>query len=168
MLDAGCGTGDSTRQLALLHPKHVILAVDRSQARISRAKQALSGLPNVIIARANLVDFWRLSLQSGWHFDYQYLLYPNPSPKKRQIKRRWHAHPVLPTILKLGGRLELRTEWDIYAKEFYSALELCGFPAKLERFAPQQPISAFERKYLESGHPLFRVISDLMDAGTEP
>ncbi len=65
--------------------------------------------------------------------------------------------------MKLSPELELRTNWKIYADEFRLALEIAN--EKLhrysridaERFFPDIPVSAFEKKFAESGHTLWRV-----------
>ena len=94
-----------------------------------------------------------------------YLLYPNPWPKAKHVKRRWHAHPVFPAIIDLGGRLELRTNWSIYAREFELALTHLGIDAaRVEPLAPATTWTPFERKYRASGHPLFRLTCDLRAA----
>ena len=51
-----------------------------------------------------------------------YLLYPNPWPKSAHLGRRWHGHPVFPTIVALGGTLECRSNWRIYVEEMAAAL----------------------------------------------
>jgi tRNA (guanine-N7-)-methyltransferase len=91
-----------------------------------------------------------------------YLLYPNPSPKPEHLKRRWHAHPIFPTLLACAETLELRTNWAIYAQEFALALQSCGWRAVQEPLPLAQalsaPISNFEAKYAASGHALWRVL----------
>ncbi|MBE1582258.1 class I SAM-dependent methyltransferase [Nonomuraea angiospora] len=47
ILDAGCGTGAMTCQLAMHFPEASVLAVDRSTASIELARQRHGGLPNV-------------------------------------------------------------------------------------------------------------------------
>jgi tRNA G46 methylase TrmB len=87
-----------------------------------------------------------------------YLFYPNPYPKGTQLQKRWHGHPVFPTLLNLGGILEMRCNWIVYAEEFATALNVAlGVAAEVERFKPDTYISAFERKYALSGQALFRV-----------
>ena len=98
--------------------------------------------------------------QSNWNIKKHYLLYPNPWPKKDQLKRRWHGHPVFPEMLRLSNNIELRTNWQIYAEEFLAALEfVIGKSAKLETIEVDQFISPFEKKYYESGHELYRVFT---------
>ena len=94
--------------------------------------------------QANLIDFWRLSVQTEWRLQKHYLLYPNPWPKKKHLQRRWHGHPVFPSILELGGELELRTNWKIYADEFNQAVNLLltktdsHKSCSLEKWSPEE------------------------------
>jgi tRNA G46 methylase TrmB len=161
ILDSGCGTGDSTRRLARRRPDWLVLGVDKSAARLCSggATKFPHREDNLILLRADLATFWRLALESGWRLRRHYLLYPNPWPKPGQLKRRWHAHPVFPTLLQLGGRLEMRCNWAIYAQEFAAALNLAlGTSIQAEQQAEADPISPFERKYRASGHALYSVV----------
>jgi len=161
LLDAGCGVGLSTRQLARTFPDHAVIGVDRSDSRLSREHGPLPD--NALLVRADLVDFWRLAFWAGWRPARHYLLYPNPYPKGALLKLRWHAHPVLPFILALGGRLELRSNWRLYLEEFSQALRQAnGMAAAVEPFAPHEEyLTPFERKYHQSGQPLWRLVVEL-------
>ena len=87
-----------------------------------------------------------------------YILYPNPSPKKKHLLRRFYAHPCFKYMLDLGGEIELRTNWEILAKEFYFALKLLTEKeSKLEEIRVSDPLTLFEKKYHESDHALYRV-----------
>ena len=163
ILDSGCGTAESSRLLAQNAPDSQVLGVDRSAHRLRRAGWSEPGLVsgNLILLRADLVDCWRLLLRHGVTVQQHYLLYPNPYPKPAHLARRWHGHPVFPELIRLGGRIELRTNWSIYAQEFALALELMGIKSiKLKQFQPTQALSAFERKYLHSSHHLFQVVAN--------
>lgn len=169
MLDSGCGTGTSTRTLAAMHPDCLVIGIDRSLSRLSRLGQ--SAFPfrqdNAIWVQAELASFWRLALEAGWRLHHHYLLYPNPWPKPGQLQRRWHAHPVFPRILALGGVLELRSNWRIYAEEFRQALLLArpGMEIRLESAVSEQDWEGIETpfglKYARSGHRLYRLVHDL-------
>ena len=169
VLDAGCGTGAGAIALAGLHPQALVLGVDKSAARLAVGDRQLDPArapargereprPNVILLRCELVDFCQLAAEAGLRCERQYLLYPNPWPKPEHLRRRWHAHPVLPSLLALGGTIELRTNWRIYAEEFALALRLAGWTATLAAFAPQPALTPFERKYAASGHALWRCV----------
>ncbi len=156
VLDAGCGTGESTAVLARRHPDALVIGIDRSAARLGRAPR----LPdNARLVRAELADFWRLARAADWRLDHHCLFYPNPWPKPGHLQRRWHGHPVFPDLLALGGELELRTNFEVYAREFARALELAGAaPVEVVLFEATEPVSPFERKYASSGHALFRIV----------
>lgn len=164
VLDAGCGVGLSTRQLAERFADHAVIGVDRSADRLSREHGRLPD--NALLVRADLVDFWRLALAEGWRPARHYLLYPNPYPKAAHLKMRWHGHPVFPALLALGGRLELRTNWRLYAEEFSLALaEATGVTAEVERHLPGDAcLTPFERKYHASGQALWRLVAELPHA----
>ena len=69
---------------------------------------------NLILMRADLNDFYRLAADAGWRLARHFILYPNPWPKSVHLKRRWHGAPVFPYMLRLGGVMELRSNWKLY------------------------------------------------------
>ena len=191
ILDSGCGTGESTLNIALAHPGIPVIGIDKSAARLTKAGTGLSrelngagngarlngAAPrNAFLVRAELLDFWRLALEKvkagQWQIPYHALYYPNPWPKQSEATRRFHLHPIFPTLLQLGDAIELRTNWEIYAREFAAAahvlqeMQVCDcFPSSRvamtissEAFEPERPITAFERKYKEARQQLWRVI----------
>lgn len=165
VLDTGCGVGASTLNLAAQQPDHFIVGIDQSLDRLQRGKPA--PLPdNALLLRADMVDIWRLLAGDGIRPAQQWMLYPNPWPKPEHLQRRWHGHAVFPVALALGGRLELRSNWQTYAEEHALAVsQLCGQPCHAERWQPQDFLTPFERKYHHSGHALWRVAIELPTAG---
>lgn len=161
ILDAGCGVGWSTLRIAADFPDHFVIGVDQSSDRIARGKP--EKLPeNAVLIRADLVDFWRLLAESGIRLARHYNLYPNPWPKIGHLARRWHGHAVFPVWRELGGVLECRSNWSIYIEEMAQALRLMtGQPVAAEPYATDDPMTPFERKYLASGHGLWRCVVDL-------
>lgn len=160
VLDAGCGIGASTLRLAEQHRDCWVIGVDKSAARLAVGERMLAAADapaNALLLRAELGDLWRLLRDAGWRLHRHYLLYPNPWPKPAQLARRWHAHPAFAALLALGGTLELRCNWRVYAEEFALALHLAGVDAQAETFEPGDPLTPFERKYAASGHALWRV-----------
>lgn len=168
ILDSCCGVGESSIALARAFPSHYVIGVDQSESRLARKIDSKAGddaLPaNLDLVRADLVDYWRLLCDAGIRLDRHYLLYPNPWPKIGHLSRRWHGHAVFPAMLELGGVLECRSNWRIYVEEFCCAVErLSGRPAHCEEWTPDHSLTPFERKYLDSGHALFRTVVDLDD-----
>ncbi|MDD3354970.1 methyltransferase domain-containing protein [Zoogloea sp.] len=164
ILDAGCGVGHSTIQLARTFPDHWVIGVDQSEDRLSRKKPYPDALlpKNMIFIRADLVDYWRLMSEAGVRLARHYILYPNPWPKIGHLARRWHAHPVFPFILRLGGRLECRSNWNIYVEEFALAVGvMTGTVPAWEPLEAPSPLTPFERKYRDSGQTLYRCVVEL-------
>ncbi|HEY8102161.1 MAG TPA: SAM-dependent methyltransferase [Burkholderiaceae bacterium] len=179
ILDAGCGVGLSTLHLASQFPDHFVIGVDQSADRLGRNTLWPSALPNNFMrVRADLVDYWRLLHDAGIRLTRHYLLYPNPWPKPSHMTRRWHGHAVFPTIVALGGHLECRSNWQIYIEECASALrQLAHSEITVEQYLPRKPasnvrmdrsaspiqdaITPFEKKYLVSGHMLWRCLTHL-------
>jgi len=162
VLDAGCGTGASTFVLARRNPSRIVLGVDKSAVRLAIGQQEIdagTAPGNAILLRCELVDFWQLAAAAGLRCERQYLLYPNPWPKPEQVMRRWHAHPVLPSLLALGGTIELRTNWRVYAEEFAGALGFVGQDVLCDTITADDPLTPFERKYAASGHQLSRCVA---------
>lgn len=166
ILDSCCGVGESSIALARAFPGHYVIGVDQSASRLARrieGKADAAQLPdNLDLVRADLVDYWRLLRDAGLKLDRHYLLYPNPWPKIGHLSRRWHGHAVFPAMLDLGGVLECRSNWRIYVEELCFAIErLRGCPARCATWMPEVALTPFERKYLVSGHALFRTVVDL-------
>ncbi|MCL2075464.1 MAG: methyltransferase domain-containing protein [Betaproteobacteria bacterium] len=164
LLDCGCGVGWSTIKLASAHPDCFVLGIDQSAHRLARKKSEPSEYQqgNLAFIRADLVDFWRLLADMNIRLSAHYLLYPNPWPKARHLKRRWHGHPVFPALLSLGGRLECRSNWKIYLDELEFAINWAGYAATVTAHLPADGgLTPFERKYHASGQPLWKLVADL-------
>lgn len=182
VLDSGCGTGESTLHLAKKFPNVPVIGIDKSAVRLTKAGNErqlenaadcavdgeISVPANAFWVRAELLDFWRLALEKvlagEWNILHHALYYPNPWPKESEATRRFHLHPIFPTLLRLSPVTELRTNWEIYAREFAEAARVAGdalqlkLGAEFAPFSPAVPETAFERKYKNAGQELFRVL----------
>ena len=178
VLDSGCGTGESTIHLARKFPNVLVIGIDKSSVRLSKAGNerqlevsagASCDVPaNAFWVRAELLDFWRLALdrvQAGeWNVLHHALYYPNPWPKESEANRRFHLHPIFPVLMRLSPVTELRTNWEIYAREYKEAARIAGdclslnVSAECSAFSPENPETAFERKYQTAGQELYRVV----------
>jgi tRNA (guanine-N7-)-methyltransferase len=158
ILDAGCGVGLSTLNLATQFPDHFVIGVDQSADRLARNTAWVGPVPaNCVTVRADLVDYWRLLRAAAIRPARHYLLYPNPWPKIGHVQRRWHGHAVFPTVVALGGAFECRSNWRIYIEECAAALtQLSGAAIDVQQYACTEALTPFERKYRDSGHALWR------------
>ena len=162
ILDLGCGTGESSQNLAHRHPDSGVLGLDRSSVRLRKAPN--DGSVNYLHLRGDQYDLLRLMQAHKLRAEKIYLLYPNPSPKPEHLKRRWHAHPIWPTLLNVTDHIELRTNWSIYAEEFAFVLKASGWNAVSEQIvidADNEALSLFEAKYARSGHEIWRVVGEM-------
>lgn len=175
ILDSGCGTGESTIHIALRNPGIPVIGIDKSTERLSKAgnisqlKYTSEKIPeNVFWIRAELLDFWRLALNfvqnKKWNIPYHAVYFPNPWPKQSEATRRFHLHPIFPTLISLGLKTELRTNWKIYAQEIELAskriFSIKNIPSQtsIQEYSPDFPETAFERKYKNAHQKLWRVI----------
>jgi tRNA (guanine-N7-)-methyltransferase len=160
ILDSCCGVGDSSRNLATEFPDHLVIGVDKSDKRLSTERDEPRP-ENMVLVRADLNDFFRLAVEAGWQPDRHYILYPNPWPKSVHLGRRWHGAPVFPSIIELGGLLELRSNWRLYLEEFQAALKVAGHKSRLSPFEPESYLTPFEKKYHQSGQILWKLEATL-------
>ncbi len=164
LVDSGCGTGDSTINIAKSYPNYLVLGIDKSSKRLNQAQQKIKS-ENVRFITANLVEFWIGLKLVNASIAANFILYPNPWPKQKHLKKRWHAHPVMPLLPMISNYIELRTNWRIYAEEFCGRLtKLTGSVMTVEKINPNNPISAFEEKYFDSNHDLFRLRYGKLDS----
>ena len=52
-----------------------------------------------------------------------------------------------PILAQLGGTLEMRTNWHLFAEEFGLAADLIGLKGSIDTVSPAAPMTLFERKY---------------------
>src|SRR5690606_30527350 len=145
--------GQSTLSIATAFPQCQAIGLDQSIKRLQRTRA--SSFPhregNAVWISAELASSGWLAERAERRLFRHYILYPNPWPKPSQLRRRWHGHPVFPTMLALGGLVELRCNWEIYAEEFVLALRhLKGIPAAVNSLQENEAISLFEKKYRDS------------------
>lgn len=155
ILDMGCGTGQSSYYLAQKNPDKLVVGIDRSAARLE--KFVHKKLDNLKLLRADIVDFLILLKENNLQASSQFYFYPNPYPKSSQLKLRWYAHPVFPTMLKVGGCFEFRSNWSLYLEELISVLKHLNVDHfKWSEFSELSHVSLFEKKYAQSGQKLYK------------
>lgn len=161
IFDSCCGVGESTQRIANLYPNSRVIGLDKSKVRTDKQDRVLNLPDNAIILRADVIDFWRLAANAKWQLQAHFLLFPNPYPKSAHVQRRWHATPSFADILRLGGQLEVRSNWQIYIEEFAIALEVAGQTSQIQTLEISEPFTAFERKYHASEQKIWQLKSTL-------
>jgi tRNA (guanine-N7-)-methyltransferase len=161
ILDSCCGVGESTVNIAQAHPNARVIGIDKSALRTDKHQAYASTLQNYLVLRADLSDFLRLLVISDKKLSKHYLLYPNPYPKSAHLQRRWYATSALKDILKLGGILEVRSNWQLYIQEFSAALAIANVRNRIGIFENDKAITPFERKYWQSGQSSWQLLATL-------
>ena len=154
VLDSFCGTGMSTAVLAKQFPEAWVVGIDQSAHRL--AKHQRTEQRNYQLLRAEAEPFWYCLAEAGITLHSHWLLYPNPWPKASQFKKRLHGHGAFPILAQLGGALEMRTNWQLFAEEFALAADLIGLRGSIDTVSPAAPMTLFERKYHQRGQMLWR------------
>lgn len=164
ILDSCCGVGESTAIIARHFPEALVIGVDKSAHRLQRNlhHQSKAEGNDYYLLRADLNDFWRLAAEQKWSLTRHFVLYPNPYPKQKHLQRRWHASPVFPSLVALGGQLIMRSNWRTYLEEVQVALQCYRFSSNVSALPePLAPMTPFERKYQQAGQTLYELTADL-------
>ena len=124
-------------------------------------------MENVRVVRADARDFIRRYLPDE-SVDMFHIYFPDPWPKKRHHKRRFFTEENMGQVLralKLGGRLQVATDYKEYFEVMQQLLTGGGGASKsFEEIPFQPPASAadgesvgsnFERKYQAEGRKIY-------------
>ena len=160
ILDSFCGTGMSTANLAQQFPEAAVIGIDKSAARLGKHQRTQQ--ENYCLIRAECEPLWRLLVEHRVPIWQHYLLYPNPWPKSSHLKRRVHGHPAFALLSRLGGSIELRSNWSIYVREFAQAWRQLGLSGQIIPLTVTTPLTLFERKYAQRGQQLWQFRSEAL------
>ena len=159
ILDSFCGTGLSTSTLSAMHPECAVIGIDQSSHRLAKHVRTPG---QYLLLRAECEPFWRALVEAGIGLHRHTLFYPNPWPKAAHLQRRIHGHPGFASLIGLGGAVELRTNWGIYAQEFQLACEQWGLDGALVALENPAGMTLFERKYAARGDTLWQFTGEKM------
>lgn len=161
LVDVGVGDGRATRAWAADHPDARVLALELHRPGIAALLAALDdeGPPNVRVAEADALAVLG-ALEPGSVTAVR-LLFPDPWPKRRHVKRRMVDRAFVGRVAELlvpDGELHVATDWDDYAEHVRTtvATERRLAPAP-EGGRPPRPVTAYEARGQRAG----RTITDL-------
>jgi tRNA (guanine-N7-)-methyltransferase len=164
-LEIGSGAGAFALGYAARHPtvRYVAIEWRKKYARELEHRARARGLPNLRVveadARAVIPRLFAPGSLAGVH-----LQFPDPWWRRAHQKRAILT-PAFATLLvglaARGGIFDLRTDVRARAEEMLATLEAAGWhnPLGPGRFHPVDPDdvpSSRERRYLESGQPVYR------------
>lgn len=161
-VEIGSGKARFLVAAARANPEHDLLGLERalSYYRICRERVAKSGLSNAAVLRADGSLFLgSLAPASVAAF---HVYFPDPWPKKKQIKRRFLDAVTLESLssrLSPGGTLRIATDHPGYGRAIRSHLETVESLERLDWEAlPPPPPTNYELKYAAEGRPIWRFL----------
>lgn len=115
ILELGMGTGDFLVSMAERNPHQFFLGVEVKADRIMKGFQKAGNntLENIAFLRSSIEELQRLKVPEA---NSIFLLFPDPWPKKRHIRRRLVSPFFLDlyrTILKKNGQLIFKTDDEL-------------------------------------------------------
>jgi tRNA (guanine-N7-)-methyltransferase len=112
-VELACGRGEYTTGLAAIHPKRNYVGVDIKGDRLWKGSTVAvdQGLTNVAFLRT-LISHLEIFFKPG-EIDELWMTFPDPRPKKRDVKRRLTSPQFLAIykrLLRPGGYMRLKTD----------------------------------------------------------
>jgi len=164
-LEIGCGVGDFTLSMAMMHPELNFIAIDyynkgclKTCGKIDKA-----GIDNVLVVRDEAVSFLSRAIpESSLHLVV--INCPDPWPKKRHRKRRLVNRSfmqLLSGFMAQGAEFHFATDFDDYAED------VAGFMPELSCFrnmfdphpylhaVENYPLSKYMIKFMAEGKRIF-------------
>jgi tRNA (guanine-N7-)-methyltransferase len=165
MLEIGFGMGDSLAAMAGANPQRDYLGIDVHEAGIGRllwfANEAQA--KNLKVIRGDAMVLLRDRVQ-GAVFDAVMVFFPDPWPKKRHHKRRLiclEFVALLAERIKVGGQLQLATDWQAYAEQMLEVVEADGAfrnlagPGSFAAGPGERPVTRFQQRGERLGHSIY-------------
>ena len=166
-LEIGVGRGDFILQMAKVNPDVYFLGVELSSMALAIAGKKLvqEEINNVLLVNLDVhLLFERIGEEK---FDYIYLNFSDPWPKKRQHKRRLTYPTCLEEYfkqLKQGGKLIFKTDNDLlfedsveYFKESKFYIE--SITRDYKTLDEDDKMTEYEAKFRGLGTPIKRIIA---------
>ena len=160
VVEIGTGQGHAIVHAAAADPGRDFLGVEVFRAGLARTMldAERAGVRNLRLAEANAPEVLDHLLPAGGVAEL-WIFFPDPSHKKRHVKRRLVTEAFADTAaraLRAGGILRLATDWADYAEQMRDVLDAApGFVRAFEgewalRFEGRV-MTAFERKGERAG-----------------
>jgi tRNA (guanine-N7-)-methyltransferase len=180
-VEIGFGNGENLLALATAHPEKDFLGIEVHRAGVGhlllRAEEASLG--NLRVMQHDAVEAFERQIAPGV-LDEVLVLFPDPWHKKRHHKRRL-VQPgfvaLLASRLRIGGRLQLATDWEPYARQMLEVLS--AEPSLRNRaetgsvdpgFVPRpawRALTRFERRGHRLGHGVWDLSFERVAAPTD-
>ena len=166
-LEIGVGRGDFILQMALANPNVYFLGVEISGMALAIAGKKLleNEVKNVLLV--NMDVHYLFDNMCKDRFDYIYLNFSDPWPKKRQHKRRLTYPTILNEyyeVLKNNGKVIFKTDNDLlfndsveYFKESKFVVESITYD--YQNLDEDDKMTEYEKKFRGLNTPIKRIVA---------
>ena len=166
-LEIGVGRGDFILQMALANPDVYFLGVEISGMALAIAGKKLleNEVKNVLLV--NMDVHYLFEKMGKDRFDYIYLNFSDPWPKKRQHKRRLTYPTILNEyyeVLKNNGKVIFKTDNDLlfndsveYFKESKFVVESITYD--YQNLDEDDKMTEYEKKFRGLNTPIKRIVA---------
>ena len=170
-VDLGCGDGSFLAALAERNPEKNFLGIERLAGRAEKAWRKAARTNNLHVLHVEISYALRYLLPEC-SVETFYLLFPDPSPKRRHRQRRIVTGEFLSSAhaaLRENGLLRIATDQRDYFEQIVRLGRSHSGFATLREFASADyfaivdvaeadfPPTNFERKFQEQGMPIYRL-----------
>ncbi len=163
IVEVGFGRGDFTVRLAKENSDRRVLGFELSAISVEKLIKRVKreGLKNVHCARIDAYWGFYLLLEDG-SVSRIHMNYPDPWFKKRHYKRRLTKKEnlyIFARKLERGGEILIRTDYLPFAEfTIEQAEDLGSFEVSLRRVSVGEPLTKYERRWLEMGKDLYELV----------
>jgi tRNA (guanine-N7-)-methyltransferase len=165
ILEIGFGDGNNLIEKAMANSNMNFYGIEVFKSGIASVLKQVQiyDLKNICLFYGDAKDFL-VKIEKPF-FDFIFILFPDPWPKKKHWKRRLIDQNFLYLLkqnLKEKGRLIVKTDWQDYAddiKKDFAEFKVLHDLNVLQSLKPIQ--TKYEGKAIEEGREVFTYISDL-------
>lgn len=159
-IEIGVGKGRFLRERAQAFPDHNFLGLEKSRKwlRVAVEKIERAGLPHVHLINSYVEGFLERYVSDRSIHQF-HILFPDPWPKRRHLKRRLlnplFLHQILRTLVP-GGEMNIATDYSDYFQMIANDFDMFstkGF--RFEKVPPGPFVSNFQMKYFKEGRSLY-------------
>lgn len=177
ILEIGFGMGETTAEIAAANPDRNYIGVEVHTPGVGALLKRVDalGLRNLRVIEHDVQEVLDFQIPDG-SLTAVHVFFPDPWPKARHHKRRLIQKQFVNKLarkLSLGGHLHLATDWPAYAAQMTETLGASeGFvlvaedarpgaapPALPTLLPPARPVTKFERRGMNLGHPIADLVA---------
>jgi tRNA (guanine-N7-)-methyltransferase len=161
-IEIGAGTGMFALDYSKKYKDRALISIEKTTKKFSKFNNAFQKVnrDNLFPMQDNGISWCAHHLKTE-SVDRFFFLYPNPNPKSGDLNKRFYAMPFMGFViecLKLDGEVIFATNEKFYRDEaiFFMTNEWkLKLNKDLKITSSEEPLTLFEKKYLERGQTCY-------------